>query len=392
MALNFPSSPTEGQIYYDPVSGNRYSYNTASGVWRSTTASALANTSDKQVLFNNNGQLVGNNGLVFDTSSNTFYANTVSARTYAGAGVMGEGFTPGGRLTLVSGQPIMTANTVNAATIYYTSYNHDLVPIWNGTQFIPTQFTETSQALTDSTKSPAATTAANCYDMFVWSDSGTIRCTRGPAWTNTINRGTGTGTSELNRQKGVLVNKFTITNGPAANSGTYVGTIYTHQYNKVDWVYGGTASGGTPAILLVWNAYNRMKFIAASYDNGSSYTYSSSTVRPVRNSYTCYVAYVLGLDNMENIDVVFTTRVDTAATTGSYAYQGISYDVWNSLLFRRINYSQAASTKLVDDAIPGMFGSVSGLHFIAAVEAGDNSTTCTYSPSSQQLLYVSIWM
>lgn len=37
MALNFPNSPTDGQIFIDPTSGNRYVYNTAKSRWNSNT-------------------------------------------------------------------------------------------------------------------------------------------------------------------------------------------------------------------------------------------------------------------------------------------------------------------------------------------------------------------
>jgi hypothetical protein len=34
MALNFPASPSNGQLYSDPVSGNRWMYTSIYGVWR----------------------------------------------------------------------------------------------------------------------------------------------------------------------------------------------------------------------------------------------------------------------------------------------------------------------------------------------------------------------
>lgn len=37
MALNFPASPTDGQIYIDPTSGNRYVYDAARIRWNSNT-------------------------------------------------------------------------------------------------------------------------------------------------------------------------------------------------------------------------------------------------------------------------------------------------------------------------------------------------------------------
>lgn len=37
MALNFPNSPTDGQVYTDSTTGNRYVYNLGSGRWNYTT-------------------------------------------------------------------------------------------------------------------------------------------------------------------------------------------------------------------------------------------------------------------------------------------------------------------------------------------------------------------
>jgi len=96
---------------------------------------------------------------------------------------------PQGRVTLSTGAPVMTSTVSAATTVYYTPYNGNIVPIYNGAFFVNTPFTELSQATTDTTKSPAAvgtfgsaTNVPALYDMFVWNDSGTIRCTRGPGW------------------------------------------------------------------------------------------------------------------------------------------------------------------------------------------------------------------
>lgn len=80
MALNFPSSPTDGQIYTDSVSGNRYVYNSANTAWlyssNTTGGASITGTSNTQVLFNYQDAIAGSNGLTF--SSNTLFANTVS--------------------------------------------------------------------------------------------------------------------------------------------------------------------------------------------------------------------------------------------------------------------------------------------------------------------------
>jgi hypothetical protein len=101
-----------------------------------------------------------------------------------GGGEAGEELgAPQGRLTLTSGVPVLTSDVTGAGTIYYTPYIGDFCPLFDGSStWTMTQFTELSQALSDSAKSPAAAAAHECYDLFVWDDGGTKRCTRGPAW------------------------------------------------------------------------------------------------------------------------------------------------------------------------------------------------------------------
>ena len=113
---------------------------------------------------------------------------------------------------------------------------------------------ELSQLTTDVTKSPAAVVANGLYDMFVWNDNGTMRCTRGPVWTNATTRSAGTA---LQRIQGMLVNSVAITNGPGQYQGTYVGTIAALGAGPtISFQYGTAASGGGQSLLNVWNMYN----------------------------------------------------------------------------------------------------------------------------------------
>jgi hypothetical protein len=79
MAINFPSNPVNGQIYYDTNSGNRYFYESTAGRWvYAANNEPFPIASDKQVLFNNAGGLDGSPGLTFDTSSNTTFVNDIN--------------------------------------------------------------------------------------------------------------------------------------------------------------------------------------------------------------------------------------------------------------------------------------------------------------------------
>lgn len=201
----------------------------------------------------------------------------------------------GGRLTLATGTPVMTTDQTAKTTVYFTPYNGDVIPIYDGTRMVPTVFTELSQATTDSTKSPAAVANNSNYDLFVWNDAGTLRCTRGPAWSSDTVRGTGAGTTELEMVKGVYLNKNAITNGPAANRGTYVGTVRSNGSSQIDWKLGSSAAGGGEAFLGVWNMYNRVTVATMVQDTTDSWTYQSGTWRSMNNSSTNRVSFVAGL-------------------------------------------------------------------------------------------------
>ena len=236
------------------------------------------------------------------TGTGTVTNVATDASMYGGAitttGTLGVAFpvTPQGRLTLTTATPVLTGTVSGATTVYYTPYLGLYVPIYDGTRFINTSTGgELSQATTDSTKSPAAATTNSNYDVFVWNDGGTIRATRGPAWSSATARGTGAGTTELERVSGVLVNKVAITNGPAAQRGTYVGTIRTNGSSQVDFITGGSAAGGTAAVFNIWNAYNRVEVYGLTQDSTTSWSYNSTTLRTANSSSTIRASFVSGL-------------------------------------------------------------------------------------------------
>lgn len=93
--------------------------------------------------------------------------------------------SPQGRLTLSSGEPVMTADHTGKTSIFYTPYVGANVPIYDGSSFVPTPFAERSNDLTQSSVGKAGPAAAGPYqviDVFVWNDGGTVRLSRGPCW------------------------------------------------------------------------------------------------------------------------------------------------------------------------------------------------------------------
>jgi hypothetical protein len=197
-----------------------------------------------------------------------------------------------GRLTLTSGVQVLTSTVSGAGTIYFTPYLGNQIGIYNGSSFVNTAFSELSQTTTDTTKSPAAVANNSNYDLFVWLDSSTVRCTRGPAWSSDTARGTGAGTTELERVLGFMVNKVSITNGPAAQRGLYVGSVRSNGSALIDWIYGGI---DTAAILGVWNMFNRVDVGTFMLSSVDSFTMTSNGVRAWNNSNTNRISFISGL-------------------------------------------------------------------------------------------------
>lgn len=236
--------------------------------------------------------------------------------------------TPQGRLCLQTAEPVpgSTART-GKTVIYYALYEGNQVPIYDGSSaFVSTTFTELQNDLTQSSTNkagPAAATTNSNYDLFVWSDSGTIRLTRGPLWTSDTARGTGAGTTELERKLGIWTNKVAITNGPGANLGTYVGTIRTDGSSQANWQPGGAAAGGTAALLNVWNAYNRVSVSGVVSDTTTSWNYTTFTWRSADNSAANRVSFIIGLQE-DFISACY--QVGALNSSGNSFNAGIGYD------------------------------------------------------------------
>jgi hypothetical protein len=292
---------------------------------------------------------------------------------------------PGGRLNVGGGGvPVVTSTSSGQTTVYYTPYINDQIPIYDGTNWVPTTFTELSQATTDATKSPAAATTNKNYDMFVWNDSGTVRCTRGPAWSSDTARGTGAGTTELQQVNGVWTNKQSFTNGPGVNRGTYVGTIRTNGSSQVDWIY-GTAGSGAPGVagsFGVWNMYNRVGVCSTTQDGTASWTYTSAAWRAADNSTTTRTSYVCGL-----AEDYFSSLYEmwTLLSSGT-AFVGIGYDSTTS-----VSGIGGGIQTTVAVSINAIFKTTSlGFHYMQAIEycyTGSVTYFSTFSPLQSGLTW-----
>lgn len=208
------------------------------------------------------------------------------------APLSGAIIAPQERLTLTPGSPQMTTSVVAATALYLTPYGGYQIPLYDGTSWSMKAFTELSASTTDTTKSPAAIGASKCNDWFYWDDGGTLRLSHGPDWTNDSTRSAGTALVWVN---GLPMNALSITNGPAAQRGVYVGTTRSGSDSKLIFQFGAVSSGGTPAIFGLWNAFNRLPVKTFVGDSTSTWTYGVDATWRGANNANVLVGAVSGL-------------------------------------------------------------------------------------------------
>jgi len=284
---------------------------------------------------------------------------------------------PQGRLTLQSGAPVMTTSQSAKTAMIYTPYVGNLIPIYNGTNMVLTPFAELSIATSDTTKNPSPIGASKVNDWFVWNDGGTIRLSHGPDWTSDTVRSAGTLLTTVN---GIEVNSVAIANGPAASRGTYVGTTRSNASSQLDWILGGTASGGVAGFLGVWNAYNRVTVSAASIDNGVAYTYSSSAVRQARASAGNQISAVFGLAE-DAAQLQYAGRVSVVANGGAAVF-GIGVDATTAFVGQGVLAAGPTTTGIGATAVYA--GSpMLGFHVFSANEQDDGTNPNNFNVASQ---------
>jgi hypothetical protein len=368
----------------------------------------------------------------------------------------------------------MESSVSGATSIIYARDSGQSVPMYDGTSTSMIDMGgEVSQALTDTTKSPAAAVPNAIYDIVAWNDGSTKRISRTDYWkksatvtvtiaspcvvswttplldgtpivftttgalptgltagttyfvkspsgtwpansatfnvaataggaaintsgsqsgTHTATAGDDIGTVAIGlggnceRQiiNGFLTNKNAITNGPAANRGTWLGTIRTNASGTLDYIFGGVASGGTAGSFGVWNAYNRRPVASSSSDaTTSSYTYTSAAWRAAQNGTGMRCTWVQGL-LVDSISAVYSTLGSNVASNNGATGIGVNSTTAYKGGTGFVNVAPATAM------VASYAGPVAqtGLNFVAALEYCASGTFTIYPTGGGVPTYV----
>lgn len=338
------------------------------------------------------------NGGVLGTPSSGTLTNTLGLPPAGGGtGVTSLPGMPSGRLTLTSATPVLLSTVSAAGTVFWTPYNGSLMWFYDGTRWYPKVCAELSNVLANSSTGnagPAATVAASNYDLFVWDNggsstnpAGTCTSTRAAVWTNNTTRANG-----LTLQDGIYLNTSSITNGPAASRGTYVGSIHTDSGSgNVSFTFGGSASGGTAASFGVDNYYNKVLTTTNVTDSGASYTYTAVAFRQARASAGNQGSFMVGVRG-QSVVASYGAVMNLAGAVFAVVKWCVGLDSTTTCL-TVVNQGEtnvatpttAAGTNSVA-AQPSI-----GFHVLSANELSDPINANTFDVSGTNNLNLAIW-
>lgn len=309
---------------------------------------------------------------------------------------------PQGYLTPVSATPDITSDQTAVTQLFYTPDRGNLVPIYNGATFTPTEIAELMLNL-------VSQHAANTiYDVFCFSNSGVVTLVTGPAWNSSTagssSRGTGASTTELARVKGLFTNAVDITgrNGSTtysigANLATYLGTIL------IDGSAGQLSfhrGFGQSRRWGAWNAYNRRRVALKVGDTTTSWTYQTNTVRASRNDATNCAYCLNGLASGQTEGAIFQLVNPNGGGATTVARVGFGVNVTNAFTGMVAETEQAFnlggggsySSKL-QLAAGGAFGPELGLSKITMCEnapgGGSGNAVTFYGSESNMMMRLS---
>lgn len=264
--------------------------------------------------------------------------------------------TPGGRLTLTSGTPVTTSDVTGATSVYYTPYLHNVIVLWDGSDWVPVTFSEQTLAL-------GTVTSGLPYDVFGYLSSGALAVEK-LAWTNGTTRATA----------------VTLQDGRYCKSGDkarlYLGTFYTTSTTQTE---------DSDLKRFVWNMYNRVPRRLRVNETTNNWTYAAATWRSANNSTSNRVQVMCGLASM--IDLLLAVMILPAGSgaaevsIGEDSTSAPVSDIISSAFVSTtaINYFSAAA-RLVKNASVGF-------HYYQWIERSDTGTNTFYGDDSTNSTY-----
>lgn len=279
------------------------------------------------------------------------------------------------RLTLVSGQPVMSSSVNNQSNVFATPYKGNIIPTFNPSTggWQENTFTELTLGLVNGSSAGQVTTNSN-YDIYyaINQSTGLGQLYLSPAWSTDTILGSNPASAEVTTIAGIDLNRWDLASGVGAMRGTRLGTIRTNGTNggTVDWKLGASSVAGfSSASLGVFNMYNRVA-VSVQIGDTSTYTYTANTIRPAGgNSTAARISFVRSVDQ-EAITARHRNFMVTS-TGATNASIGVGLDSLTAYAgFQGFSNPAAATLTGGYDGLTGI-----GFHFVEALEDAITAAT-----------------
>lgn len=370
--------------------------------WKGTYSGATAYVLNDGALYNGSSwralqATTGNTPPTLPTESNAYWellarqgidgAGTVNS-VVAGDGIRVDSSDPtapivsadpamgliGGRLSLVSGDPLPEADVVGATNVYLVPALNNVTSLYDGTNWVLFSFAQITLSLV------ASHLVNNNYDVWEFDDGGALNIGTGPSWLDgavagsATARGTGAGSTELELFQGRIVNKvaMTLRNGATTYA---VGARECRLRGALRM----TANGQTEdskAKRLVSNVYNPDLRTMLKIDSTTTWAYSTATWRQARAAADNQIEFLHAVAGRAVKADVNCNAYNSTATARNVAV-GIGVDT------ATINSAQRRSGAVLKDLIeplncwyngyPGL-----GYHSLKWLEIGAGADTQTW--------------
>lgn len=335
-----------------------------------------------------------------DVPSNSELADLAAEITDIQTSLQNVVSVPQGYLTPTSGTPVISTGVTSGTSVYYTPFIGNTIPIYDGTQYNATQFSELTLTLNSNHL------ASTIYDAYVISDSGTLRLVTGPAWNNSAagagSRGTGAGTAEITRTNGLWTNANSMTarNGAttysvSANRATYVGSIF------IDSSAGQVTchrTWGQSRKFGIWNAYNRVPIVLRCGDSTASWSRNTTSGIQVANSAgSNFLTLFVGLaEEFAVMTYVQNVNISNAGGSTPNIRNGIGYNSTSAISgtngqggqFAAASINTLTNLHAVYSVMPAI-----GIHNISALEnvAAIGGGTTTFQGTEDFMILRGEW-
>jgi hypothetical protein len=304
---------------------------------------------------------------------------------------------PQGRLTLVTGTPVIRTSQTAKSQIFYDCYGGNLAPVYNGTYDVVLPIPSCEISDTMPTSGTGVTNSGGVFDEWAVAVAGALAICHatngsGGGWasdTAGTNTARGTGYSQIDTTtRSYITNKNSITNcytgatqrGPiSANQATYLGTLWATAAGQTGMNFYAAASAGGNPILGLFNgpAQSQVPISVCSADSAVSWTYASTTWHAANGSNSNRVSWVDGLQQVTSY--VTYSVVGSPSTTAGMGI-GTNLNSTSAVpLCQMGHYHGSTGTSYATMATScGYPPGVAGQNFVSAMEASFDTSSVSF--------------